>query len=189
VNKTITSMALAAVLGLGSFGASAGGEAVNCRVETVGQQAIYAGWASCYVNGNRLEQYFHPTTIRSQLITQWTGSGYDQCWANVPFYKYETITKQVCDYKPTASIVAFAGELEGTIIRANGSDSDGSVVKKELWINNVKQSSSNVFKYYAPGTYLSIKARVTDDDGYTDETVRGYTVEQPGCAQGPINEC
>ena len=189
MNNKFNTVALAAVLGLGSFGASAGGEAVNCRVETIGKQAIYTGSASCSVNGNYIQQYFHPTPVRTQLVTQWTGSGYAQCWGNVPFYKYENITKQVCDYKPKASITAFAGELEGTIIRVGGSDSDGTVAKKELWINNVKQSSSSVYKVYSPGTYLTIKAKVTDDDGYTDETVRRYNVEGPKCSQGPINEC
>lgn len=189
MNKKFNLMVFATLLGFGTFGASAGNEPVNCQTKTVGQQAIYTGWAACSVNGNYLQQHFQPTTNQRQLLTQWNGSNYDQCWANVPFYKYETITRRVCDYKPEATIRAFSAEDEGTIIRVNGSDSDGSITKKELWINNVKQSSSTLRVNYPPGTYLLIKAKVTDNDGYTDEAVRSYNVEKPGCAQGPVNQC
>jgi hypothetical protein len=179
---------LAAVMALGSFQSFAGGEEVNCRTETVSQQAIYSGWASCRVNGNDIGQYVQPTAIGLIKLTEWNGSGYSQCNARVPFHSYVNVTKNVCDYKPTASIYTHRQEVE-TFIRASGSDKDGSIVTRELWIDDVKQSGSSVNKYYSTGKRLKLKAKVTDDQGYSDEKTTYFKVPVAECTQGGMSSC
>ncbi|MBW8184018.1 hypothetical protein [Shewanella nanhaiensis] len=165
-----------------SFSASAEfGEKVNCRTETTGQIAIYSGYASCnaYVDGRYyvIDDYVQPTTHQYTYINDIINGRYASCRAQVPFHSYQDVTSEVCDYKPISSVGFF--RIEGsteTLVSANGDDFDGTVVKKELWVDGVKQSSSNSSVDGNVGDVFVVKSRVTDNDGYYTDATKSITI-------------
>lgn len=199
------SVSLATLL-LVSVGASAGNDPVNCRMVVDHQQNIYEGNASCtgtfwyssYVNGSpklmqgskTLQNYIpatiHSSTVLSGLasiqVTGATGHTLTEthiasCSARIPFSHKQDVMKQECDYTPTASLSVYRYEASTTSsVSVNGSDSDGSIAKKELWVNGVKQSGTSTQLNGSVGDVFSVKGRVTDNDGYTNEYTKSVTL-------------
>ncbi|NQZ22933.1 MAG: hypothetical protein HRT53_12865 [Colwellia sp.] len=157
--------------------AAADGEKTNCRMESSGNVAIYGGYASCYANGVRLSKYFSNTPAFSQIIREYRNGTYLQCQANIPFSHYETVTREVCDYKPTGS---FRLDHHGysTSFYLNPKDSDGSVVSSKIWLDNVLLSAGygTVHDYYGQNSYM-LKAEIVDNDGHKTTIYKSFQVQ------------
>lgn len=151
------------------------GEKVNCQTTTY-QYPVYAGYAQCYTMGHYIYQYVPPTVVSHTYISEWIDGVYHSCYASIPFSHNETGTAQTCDYKPVATASGRSINHTETNITATGRDFDGSIVNTKLWINGVLQSSTSVTRFWPEGTVLTIKAKTTDNDGYTHEHTRSYTV-------------
>jgi hypothetical protein len=165
--KKIIPFGILSILSLNVF---AGDNEVNCRIETTGQQVLYAGWASCNVNGHRLEQYFQPSTAKVRQIVKWVGNGYLRCNASVPYFETVDITEKVCDYTPDAKLVAEVfnplGEQATARLKSNSTDRDGSIVSHAWYVDGAYKGNSRIvtFPIYTSG-YRTIKLTVTDNDG------------------------
>jgi hypothetical protein len=160
------------------------GEKTNCRTEVTGKMAIYQGNASCYVNGILLQRYVFPTTQPSILLVEWTGAGYSQCYATVPFSHYENVTSTVCDYKPVADFLKIQHSFS---LVSTAKDFDGTIVKHDWWINGVKQAGTGVsIPFPIPSTSvpqnLVVKLQVTDNDGYIHSVQKTVTVTNDDCS-------
>lgn len=166
------------------------GEKVNCSTQST-QIAYYSGVASCRVGIQWLDQYVSFSYSPSTRITKFINGQFLSCWATIPFGGYQTVTSQECDYKPLASVNATSSWYDLTTrVTASGRDFDGSIVSNQLWINGQLQSSPSVVRFDAPGTVLNIRAKTTDNDGYTHETTRTHVVtfQGPVCNPGEICE-
>ncbi len=173
--KCILTAALTIIVSLSAFAND--GEKTNCRMENVGSVAIYQGYESCKVSGYTLSKYFLPTTIQRQLITEWVNGSYKQCWADIPFSQFETVTKEVCDYKPTASF-DYNHEGYATRFSLRADDSDGSIVSKKVWLDNVLISgTSQRVVNWDNNIHYQLKAEVTDNDGYTKTVYGSFRVK------------
>lgn len=165
-------------LSIGPFYASASGdEAVNCRTETVGKQAIYSGIASCNVDGYTLDRYILPTTLGITTITEYLGGLWRSCNAQVPFSHYESVQKTVCDYTPKASLYVDKQSRE-TYVNMSASDRDGHIVSTQAWLDGapVTFGSLTLRSGYEVKIH-NLKMRVKDDDGYVTERSAVIRVE------------
>lgn len=188
MKKLITSLFSACMLLASTSAFAEFGEKVNCTTQTT-QITYYYGWASCRVGSMWLDQYVGYHNSPSYYVTKFTGGQFYSCWANLPFTGTQTLTSEDCDYKPLASANATSSWYDfSTRVTASGRDFDGSIVSNQLWINGQLQSSPSVVRFDAPGTVLSIRARTTDNDGYTHETTRTHVVnfQPPQCLPGEI---
>ncbi|MET1254340.1 hypothetical protein [Aliikangiella maris] len=142
----------------------AGDEAVNCRTETF-EVPVYAGWAYCtayYDNKSYpLSEYFSRSESGHEYISDYIRDQYGTmrnvgCWANVPFSHVESIPGRICDHTPKASITIYRHEGSTSItVYVNGTDRDGQIQLKELWVNGVKKSSSSFTSLRSADTSLS----------------------------------
>jgi len=164
----------------------AGGEPVNCREETVGQQAIYQGYAECSVNVNTGERFtqreilsgfVQATTRPTVVLAGFFYNQYYSCTARVPFHTYAELTEEVCDYLPGVKITVDQFSYGEIYIDVQGWDSDGTIVKWELFIDGVLQSQSDVMLHGDIGQTYLVRGTVTDDDGYTTTTLQYVTIE------------
>ena len=160
--------------------ANAGDNPVNCRTEST-QYTVYYGNASCtaYSGSERrtLSSYYHASLSPSVYLSEFGFS----CFATLPFSQLETSTSTKCDYTPQANIrdyIFYDGTAYTAALRLNSgaSDRDGSIVKTEWWVNGQSYGASvPTFTVNSP-TSFSIRQRVTDNDGYTDETSKSVFV-------------
>ncbi|MEQ3515204.1 hypothetical protein ABMY35_17960 [Pseudoalteromonas sp. BZB3] len=164
---------LTACLVFGSAYSQASTE-VDCTYDVV-KKAVYGGWSDCRThNGSLIEQFVQPSSQQVVLIT-----GYDNnnvlssCFANVDFWGYENVSVKQCKYKPELQIRMFRMEdSTETKVWIEGSDQDGHITKAELWVNGVKRNSNNTSLRGPAGTEFEVRAKVTDNDGYTASTMR-----------------
>lgn len=163
------------------------GEKVNCSTQS-SQVPYYSGTASCRVGVVWLDQFIGFSYSSSIRLSEYVDGQNLSCWASIPFAGYQTVTSEECDYKPVARATASASGTATTIVTASGRDFDGSIVSNKLWINGALQSSASVEGYWSEGTLLNIRARTTDNDGYTNETTTSYRVSY-FCDDGPISTC
>lgn len=170
----IKSISLIVITVLFSFCAIAGNDPVNCKDVKIGELKLYSEWASCEVGGYYLEQYFFPTTQRVHQLTKFIyGGNYVQCDAPLTYYEIGDITKEVCEYTPTASIKTFVYEADTqTKVWVEGGDSDGTISKEELWVNGSKQQGNSATLTGNVGDTFNVVGKVTDNDGNTDSTSR-----------------
>ncbi|MCY7296276.1 hypothetical protein [Alteromonas sp. a30] len=198
--KTLAKVLLPLAALFGSTTSFAGDEQVNCRSET-STQAIYEGTAFCtayYVENNGsfrtqlLGGHFNAAPVQYRTVYS-NFYGYDgnlyfaQCQATVPFSHNEQISTTVCDYTPKSSFTPHANGFNGigrVNIVDNASDRDGSIVKTEWWVDGTyKGTTKPSLATYVTRTY-SIRQRVTDNDGYTDESTRSIRV-----VPGDFDDC
>jgi len=173
-------------LSLLSLNLMAGGEPVNCREETVGQQAIYQGYVECNVNVNTgelftqretLSGFVQATTIPTVVLAGLFYNQYYSCTARVPFHTYAELTEEVCDYLPGVNITVDQFSYGEIYIDVQGWDTDGTIVNRELFIDGVLQSQSDVMLHGYIGQNYLVRGTVTDDDGYTATTLQYVTIE------------
>jgi hypothetical protein len=160
---------------------AADGEQTNCRIETVNRVAIYSGYTQCNSPLGLISSYVHPTTQQFVTISGFVNGGYSSCTAQVPFYTYENITREVCDYKPVAGFVVSQPLFS---LVSNSTDSDGSIVKYEWWFNGVKQSGTGYkipFPIPTGSASLNVKLKVTDNSGYTNELTKNVIITDDEC--------
>lgn len=172
-----------------STAALAGDDPVNCRNAT-SYQPIYSGNATCtatyYGSGGfgttTLSRYVFDTIINREFITG-TVWGSDNrlysasCWANVPFSHYDEVVTQVCDYTPKSSFILSSSGFGHVGISNRASDRDGNIVKTEWWVDGVyKGTTTPSISTSVPKTF-SVRQKVTDNDGYTDQSTRSIFVQ------------
>lgn len=94
-----------------------------------------------------------------------------RCTAKLDFLETLPVKEEVCDYTPqTRPRDAGFGN-----VYASASDRDGHIVNYEWWVDGVKlpdnSRSINIKReFYSDERPRNVKVRVTDDDGYTDES-------------------
>ncbi|MEZ7207026.1 hypothetical protein [Pseudoalteromonas sp. DY56-GL79] len=111
------------------------------------------------------------------------------CDANLELLRYEDIKERVCDYTPNVTVRGRQfSELE-VAFKADTSDRDGSIVKREWTVNDVPASSSPFLTYEQGDEILLIGQNgqslytcltVTDNDGYTSKSCDGITIQRHG---------
>lgn len=144
------------------------GEKVNCKNKVVGTQYIYYGNATCRINNVEYSEYVNRSYTSSYTVSKTINGVRKSCFATLSNFKPEDIIKEVCEYKPVAYIKQYPIEESANgVIEVRGADYDGSIVKTELWIDGVKQSSTTKTLFGNHGDTFQIKAVVTDNDGYT----------------------
>ena len=175
----------------------AGDNTVNCRTVKVAEQHQYMGWANCsvtvydpqgYPELHNLSQYFDVTNIQRKQLSRYIYNGYYSCNADVPYYNTIDITKTVCDYTPQSSFYysQTPNNLTGSNIvsvTSNSSDRDGHIVKYEWWEDNKKVGGDShtlrLASHY--GKTIQLKLIVTDNQGYTDTTVKTVVIKPWEC--------
>ncbi|MCO7226579.1 hypothetical protein [Pleionea sp. CnH1-48] len=172
-----------------SMSAMAGGEPVNCRTEIIEQLPIYSGQASCIASHNNflftLSAYVPPQSSPrfkiTRLVELYSGSVIEvSCVASVPFSHYQPVSREVCDYRPSAKIEVDQFSYGEVYIKALGYDSDGTIVKKQLFIDGELQNRTSVMLRGAIGQSYLVKVIVTDDDGYESTKTQYVTIENTG---------
>jgi len=153
------------------------GEKLNCRTVKTGDVKMYSGTASCSTSAGTISQYVFPTASQQTWISDYIGGSWHSCLATVPFLGFEEVTKTVCDYKPVSSISISHDEDPSATVTAYGRDYDGSIGKVELWVDGVLQSGNSVKVQGHNYQRFQLRARVTDDDGYTHETSTSVLVK------------
>lgn len=187
--------------------AMAGDDPVNCHNETT-TQAIYEGVATCYAGyldnsgfyrTELLGAYFEASTQRystiSSVIRGADGDTYFvSCSVSIPFSHNESVTTSVCDYTPQSnfSLTSITIGGSGVVgIHDYASDRDGNIVKTEWWVDGVyKGTTKPTVTTFVPKTF-SIRQKVTDNDGYTDDSTRSIYVipgEFEDCGTGGVPE-
>ncbi len=173
---------------------SAGDDPVNCRTETT-QVTIYHGTASCVASSGSqqrtISRYYHSSLTRNVFLSEFGFS----CFARLPFSSVENVSSTKCDYTPRAGIrdyVIHDGTAYTAALRlsSSASDRDGSITRTEWWVNGRSYGSSvPTFTVNEP-TNFSIRQRVTDNDGYTDETSTSVFVSPANdpCLEG-VSSC
>lgn len=174
--------------------ANAGDDPVNCRTVTE-TTTVYFGKATCtaYSGGESrvLSRDFTRSLTSRVFISEFGFS----CSASLKQSRQETTSSNVCDYTPQASFrhyiihdgTAYTAALRLT---SNARDRDGHIAQTEWWINGQAYGSSvPTFSVNEP-TNFSIRQRVTDDDGYTDETSGSVFVSPANdpCLEG-VSSC
>lgn len=161
-------------------------EAVDCHDESV-QISIYTGTAQCSTSsGDYLSEFYYhsysPTvTLKTDYIP---GQQQRTCLASIPFSHIETLTQEVCNFKPTAFIQV--SRLDGSTTAyatIKGSDSDGDIIDYKLYVNDQLQNGVTAQLSGGIGVMFRIRGEVTDNHGYTiivskNVTLR-YTPENP----------
>ncbi|CAM4119291.1 hypothetical protein PSBY109024_10600 [Pseudoalteromonas byunsanensis] len=131
--------------------------------ETTRQWTTLSGMATINSNTWMLREYTYRTGI--------------SCNAEVPYSHTEPTMELQCEYTPVAGVRVIRDEgTTETYVKAHGVDSDGHIVKAELWVNGVKQSGDSLSLYGNSGDSFQVRGRVTDNDGHTDEISKTVTL-------------
>lgn len=160
--------------------AIAGDDPVNCRNEVV-ETPVYYGYASCRAYNGQQWVTISRYISQSSSPTIYLSEGSRACFASLPSSYNQTISRNVCDYTPQAGIrkyISYDGTAYTAALRLSSaaSDRDGSIVKTEWWVNGAYYGTSvPTFTVTSP-TSFSIRQKVTDNQGLTDETTTGAFV-------------
>lgn len=188
MKKLITTLFTTCMLFLSNSAFAEFGEKVNCTTQT-SQSTYYYGWASCRVGTQWLDEYVSYHHSPSYYITRYISGQFYSCWANLPSTGTQTNTTEQCDYKPLASYDARATSSLTTRISGGGRDFDGSIVSSQLWVEGVFQPSGSIESFWSEGTVLSIRVKVTDNDGYTHEINQSHMVTYAHLNCPPLSIC
>ena len=158
------------------------GEKVNCKSTTIGQQAIYEGWADCkatFSGNEKVWRYYSASPQRTRF--DWfynSNSEWQSCSADVPFSHYETVKTTKCDYKPVASVWVYPDEgTTSSQVGANAKDFDGTITKIEMFVDGVKVSGNMKWLHGNAGDTFNVRVIATDNDGYTHTETRTVTLK------------
>lgn len=164
----------------------AGGEPVNCKNEVTGKVALYEGYASCYTGSFFIQEYVPTTTSPFKTLTAYDSSikAYRSCSARVPFFKYENVISEVCDYYPTATLLVDNFSSNEVYVKAGGNDKDGSVSVKLVIDGQVQSGTSKVLFGYV-GQLFEVESIVTDNDGYVSKKVAYAIIKDTGSITPP----
>lgn len=174
--------------------ATAGDNPVNCRTVT-DTITVYSGTASCTAYSGSESRVLSQSFYRSPTATVFLSEGRFSCTDRLTTARKETISRNVCDYTPQAGFrhyiihdgTAYTASLR---LSSNARDRDGHIARTEWWVNGSSYGSSVPTLSVTQPTNFNIKQRVTDDDGYTDETSGSVFVSPANdpCLEG-VSSC
>jgi hypothetical protein len=164
------------------------GEKVNCRIQT-GQQIIYGGFASCTVYDKglivRVSEFISSSLSNSAHIHEYVNGKFYGCWADIPYLRTDTVTTEVCDYKPLpvlgSSHIITKDEygperwkIINAKVHASSKDYDGFIVNQEIWVDGVKYPGPTVDLWQLGGGWngksdFSVLIIATDNQGYMSQ--------------------